>query len=478
MKCKAILLFAGLVLAISASPGSLVAAPAMDGTADGEYGAALSVQNTNTQFGNADSGDPINAGGGSEIDQIFGTVADGRLYVTIAGNLESNFNKLEVFIDTDGAAGGVNQTDTSSLPAEIDPYSGGAMEGMDFLIFDNGFYADHYLTFTHGFEKVRPDTSEQLEFWALSAHYADLTDGTNGTVAALGMQVGQRGLPNVLRGTTADFDTDGTVDGGEFLTWQRNNGATGASRSDGDATGDGNVNGDDLQTWQAKYGFDVATATFDEDHFAPMSAGTDNSDALLGPALPGLAQGELIDKNYALGSGGCNADNSGADCLTRELEFVLPIDLLNDPNNSFSHRDMENVVDLQMALDNSNVAGVSGDAGANEYSDPTTEDPTVVTTGIEFSIPLSEIGNPAGDISIVAFVNGSGHNWSSNQYAGQGILAPNPGSLMPDLDIEYDGDQFVTIGQEVPGVESVPEPASALMLLVGAAACGLLCRRS
>jgi hypothetical protein len=90
-------------------PASAHAQPVIDGRADvaDGYGAALSTQNTNTQFGNATNGDAVNGGGGSEINQVFGRVSGGRLYVTIAGNLETNFNKMEVFIDS--VAGGVNR---------------------------------------------------------------------------------------------------------------------------------------------------------------------------------------------------------------------------------------------------------------------------------------------------------------------------------------------------------------------------------
>jgi lysophospholipase L1-like esterase len=44
----------------------------------------------------------------------------------------------------------------------------------------------------------------------------------------------------------ADFDSDGDIDGGDFLTWQRGLGLSGQSnKSTGDANGDGNVNGAD-----------------------------------------------------------------------------------------------------------------------------------------------------------------------------------------------------------------------------------------
>jgi hypothetical protein len=51
----------------------------------------------------------------------------------------------------------------------------------------------------------------------------------------------------------ADFDQDGDVDGGDFLTWQRNLGSAGGL-AQGDATGDGLVNADDLEYWSQQYG--------------------------------------------------------------------------------------------------------------------------------------------------------------------------------------------------------------------------------
>ena len=45
------------------------------------------------------------------------------------------------------------------------------------LTFDADFAADHYLTITHGFENA---LDPGLNFYASSAHYADLTDGATG----------------------------------------------------------------------------------------------------------------------------------------------------------------------------------------------------------------------------------------------------------------------------------------------------------
>jgi hypothetical protein len=463
--------YAMAATALMATPA--LAVPVMDGNADVEYGAALSTQNTNTQFGNANSGDPINGGGGSELDQVFGYISGGRLYVTLAGNLETNFNKFDVFIDSE--AGGSNVIDGGALPAGVDqfccggngtdPNNTGALQRLNGLTFDAGFAADHYLTFTHGFEKLRDGLPDQLQFYAATAHYADLTAGVSGRSAALGMQLAQRGLPNVLRGTTADFDTDGNVDGGEFLTWQRNFGATGATRAQGDADGNGVVDAADLATFQAKFGFDVANATFGADYFAPQNANADNSDALVGPMLPGLTQGDLIDKVYAQGAGTVNGN-----LITRELEFSLPIDG-SDPTNTFKRRNMENIVDLQLAIDNSNVAGVSGNG---PYDVPTTDDPQNVRTGIEFSIPLSEIGYTSGPIKLIAFVNNGGHDYLANQVSGEGVLLGNLGGLLPDFELEFTGNQYVTIpGAATAAASAVPEPTAAILLLAGVGALGV-----
>ncbi|MBA3481620.1 MAG: hypothetical protein H0T51_07380 [Pirellulales bacterium] len=60
----------------------------------------------------------------------------------------------------------------------------------------------------------------------------------------------------------ADFDSDGDVDGQDFLTWQRGLGiATGATMEQGDANADGDVDGDDLAVWRAQFGGGAAVPT-------------------------------------------------------------------------------------------------------------------------------------------------------------------------------------------------------------------------
>jgi hypothetical protein len=472
-----------LALALAgAATAAAQSAPAIDGTADAAYGPSLSVQNTKTHFGDNNLGDLIaTRNGGSEIDQVFGVVAGGRLYVTVTGNLERNFNKLEVYIDS--KAGGVNTIDGANLPDQVDGFccgnnaeGNGALQRSNGLTFDTGFDADYFLTFTHGLEKVGPVTTgsdRETHFWAMSAHYADLTSGTAGATASAGMQLGPQGRAVVLRFPfNSDFDNDSDADGSDFLIWQRNvDKNVDATRATGDANGDGAVNFIDLEQWGGEFG---QARLLTDTGFVPNDTSAPTT-ALIGPTLPGLEQGQLIDKNYALGPGGGTGTlNDGL--IAKELEFALP-----DDGNGRNRRNMENTIDLRMALDNSNIAGVAGSGSAPWDTD--LGNPGDVRTGIEFSIPLEHIGNPTGNIDLTIFVNNGEHNYASNQFAGVGILDANPGGNgfggftgeMVGVNMnDFAGNQYVTVVQPA-ALAAVPEPAGAL--LVGAAVVGLLAAR-
>ena len=61
---------------------------------------------------------------------------------------------------------------------------------------------------------------------------------------------------------SADFNSDGHVDGSDFLIWQRHAGVLqGAIRGDGNANAgiDGDVDADDLAVWKLQYGGDATT---------------------------------------------------------------------------------------------------------------------------------------------------------------------------------------------------------------------------
>ena len=381
MKHFASALSVSLVAAYAAS-GQIV----MDGVVDAGYGTALSVQNTNTGFGDSNLADPI-FGNGSEIDAVYGVVEDGYLKLMITGNLESNFNKMEIFIDSEDGVG-QNSLVGANLPTMVDGYcctdaggnfpdpNSGALQRMDGLTFDSGFAADYYLTMSHGTEHTGdPFAFPLAEGWIITAHYAELNNGTSGAIAALGGQLNAGGLE------------------------------------------------------------------------------------------PGLSQGELVDKN--------NNDPIG----TPLHEFFEPWDALSDPTNDLNHRNMENTIGLLMGFDNTNAYADDGDPitptpiDGGVIGNGNTNDATVdgydilagqVDTGLEVAIPLAAIGSPTGDIKATIFINGTGHDYAANQFAGDGILAGNPGGdgaggftgTLGGVDLSaIAGDQFVTIsqGSAIPG---------------------------
>ncbi|MEM8943643.1 MAG: choice-of-anchor Q domain-containing protein [Planctomycetota bacterium] len=89
---------------------------------------------------------------------------------------------------------------------------------------------------------------------------------------------------------SADFDSDGDVDGTDFLAWQRGFGTTmGAVRSDGNSDDDGDVDVSDLAAWQVSYAQPqpLLAASTDEG-LASASRATESASA------------EVIDSAFAL----------------------------------------------------------------------------------------------------------------------------------------------------------------------------------
>ncbi|MFI4861126.1 MAG: PEP-CTERM sorting domain-containing protein [Phycisphaerales bacterium JB063] len=174
--------------------GALVAAlptlavPTVDGTLDGQYGSALAIQNVQTNFG--DAADPNGLGGGGELDAGYAVVDNGRLYVMLTGNIEPNFNKISVFIDS--VAGGENTLD-GSLAYDF----GNVSQNFGGLTFDSGFEADY-----HVFGR-----------WGGGAFEVDIVDRINSTAGAI---LGDTGAASSGAGTgiqsgTAMGDGNGTT---------------------------------------------------------------------------------------------------------------------------------------------------------------------------------------------------------------------------------------------------------------------------
>jgi hypothetical protein len=118
---------------------------------------------------------------------------------------------------------------------------------------------------------------------------------------------------------------------------------------------------------------------------------------------------------------------------------------------------------IAVGYNDSNTAGVGGNQGAE--ADQTAA--AAVTTGLELSISLADLGSLSGPLRISAFINGSSHDFLSNQALGTfPVGTVNLGEPRVADFNNLGGDQFVTL---------VPEPGS--LVLVGLAGGILAARR-
>ena len=165
-------------LAIAAISSSTFAVT-VDGTLDGSYGSPLTVQSTPTGFGNSTIGS-VQFANGSELDAGYATISAGRLYILCTGNLESNFNKLDIFIDS--AAGGMG-TLSPLVPTDQGSFNrmaaNGAAQG---LTFDTAFTANRWISVTGG--GANPDLfMDYANLDTLVGNYAGQSTPTNGTLS-------------------------------------------------------------------------------------------------------------------------------------------------------------------------------------------------------------------------------------------------------------------------------------------------------
>jgi len=113
-----------------------------------------------------------------------------------------------------------------------------------------------------------------------------------------------------------------------------------------------------------------------------------------------------------------------------------------------------NPFNILAAINNSNIAGVTSGSAAGALS---------ATTGVEMSIPLAALGIGTANFKVTAFINGSGHDFASNQWlgslpAGFGNLGNNGSGGLSNIDLsQIDGNQYFT----------VPGPSSLVMLAMG-----------
>lgn len=157
----------------------------IDGSLDAAYGAPLAIQDTPTGFGDSNLGQP-GAANGSELDVAYALRTHTTLFLFLGGNLESNFNKLDIFFDS--KAGGQNRLLGTNPDVSFNGLNRMGDSGFgDGLTFDPGFEANYYLTVTGGNSP-----------YELYASFAQLQ------VGGIGRYLGMGGA-----------QTDGTLTGGD-----------------------------------------------------------------------------------------------------------------------------------------------------------------------------------------------------------------------------------------------------------------------
>ncbi len=110
---------------------------------------------------------------------------------------------------------------------------------------------------------VDPATANaSISFANLSAGTVDNNDFVAGKTAVSDTSELLIKFDAAVTAIPGDFDSDGDVDGADFLTWQAGFGTTtGATLATGDSDADGDVDGADFLTWQANFGTSAAVTT-------------------------------------------------------------------------------------------------------------------------------------------------------------------------------------------------------------------------
>jgi hypothetical protein len=461
-------------------------APVIDGTRDSVYTERF-LQTNFTGFGNANQGQP-GFTNGSEIDGLYSTVFNGVLYIMVTGNLESNNNDFELFIDTDGAANGQNQLRDDNAVVGAPPAEGGLnrMGGNSGtgLRFDTGFAADYYLTFDgsddgfgvyqfRGSYGTVPTAGAGVGFFlgnTTAQSNGSFTGGDPGAPAILATidnsnTGGVLGSPGTI--PSPDFANGSELDnlryvvlGGKLYLFFGGNLESAFNNLDifFDVVpgGQNTLRGDNVDidfnglNRMAGMTFDVG---FDADYWFSIRTGGNpiqqfaNSATLRTDGPLFNTQGQIVD--YGSFSGGEKATNN---------PIPFPSDRIDPPSGSslfttggprlaqcrFPTNPGAGL--LKGSINNLNTAGVTGP----DAQTPSVADAPNVNTGIEIEIDLTELGwDGVSPVKMIAMINGGGHSFVSNQVIpglpGGPLDAQNLGDPNAVNFQTIAGDQFVTI---------------------------------
>jgi hypothetical protein len=253
--------FAFSVAAFGCAALPVSAAITADGQYDADYGTILFTQDTPTGFGdNSDASTQF--ANGSEIDGVFATVQDGNLNLLVTGNLETNFNRLVLYFDSESGGQGTLAADT-----------GGGFNDYSGIVFDTGFTADYGLILNGGNDPIEyfldfADVGTSSTFLGGSGAGNTTISGSNGInvgvnqsnvlgvtdSATAGAGSVTTGLEFVIPLSVIGSPTDsisiaGFVAGGNFLSNQVIGGVGGAGNLGNDPVADfSQISGDQFVT--------------------------------------------------------------------------------------------------------------------------------------------------------------------------------------------------------------------------------------
>lgn len=154
----------------------------MDGTRDANYGGGGqgNVQTVETQFGNSNTG-TVGGANGSELDNGIGEWGnDGYFYIFLGGNLETNFNKLDVFIDAQSGGQNVLRGDNPNVD-----FNG--LNRMAGLTFDSTFEPEFWFSITGNGTDLFANAAELLSGGGGQGNYVGQgTYASNGALSGGG----------------------------------------------------------------------------------------------------------------------------------------------------------------------------------------------------------------------------------------------------------------------------------------------------
>ncbi|MEM7627914.1 MAG: GC-type dockerin domain-anchored protein [Planctomycetota bacterium] len=488
--------------------GALTAStPVLDGTNDMADGyTQVFVQNNYTQFGNSNLVDVVDANG-SEIDNVSVAIDGTNLYLFIGGNVQNNGNGLELFLDT--GAGGASSIPTDLTADAGFEFAETRIERQGGLTFDTGFTANYAFNIHDSFGgidvKFADFTTDTVEFIG-NFEYANgmnvgvatggepgapaiqiTTDNSNG-VGVPGVEIGTD-LPDIPASPTSP-DAEWSYFGSEI-----NNLSAYVDEANEELYihigGNLEVNGNKLvlffdsvpggQNTIRKDNVDLNFNNLNEGLGALNAGETDvglTFDAGFTADYVIFYNRSIVDQNVLLRHDGNAAllPTNGARVDVGGTEDTLDYgtfnggDLNADPvvvfdgprydfpglGNIFSEYAPQESFDgegifipdgdkLEIDLNNSNVAGVTGDMADNAAA-------SAVDTGWEIRISLSELSwfigeEPQDSLRIAGFISNNEVDFISNQVIG-GIDGGPAGNLGNPTNLDLGtvpGDQFVVL---------------------------------